>query len=151
MMEKLRYKYYSERIATRDNGNVQSHDQEETKLISNINVNSGTAWKVSKYGVISGPYFPVFGPNTETTEKISVFSPNTGKYRLEITLYLDTFPAVWCSYTYAWQVKCCRCNIPIQRWFISLLAGSLSVVAKTWKEIVIWCCYKIKTWKEIAI
>ena len=24
-----------------------------------------TAWKVSKYGVFSGPYFPVFGMNTE--------------------------------------------------------------------------------------
>ena len=24
-----------------------------------------TAWKVSKYGVISGPYFPVFGMNRE--------------------------------------------------------------------------------------
>ena len=24
-----------------------------------------TAWKVSKYGVISVPYFPVFGLNTE--------------------------------------------------------------------------------------
>ena len=34
-----------------------------------------TAWKVPKYGVISGPYFPVFGP--------------------EITPYLDTFHAVW--------------------------------------------------------
>ena len=33
-----------------------------------------TAWKVSKYGVISGPYFPAFGP--------------------EITPYLDTFYAV---------------------------------------------------------
>ena len=33
-----------------------------------------TTWKVSKYGVISGTYFPVFGP--------------------EITLYLDTFHAV---------------------------------------------------------
>ena len=40
-----------------------------------------TAWKVSKYGVISGPYFPVFGLNT-------------GKYRPEITQYLDTFHAV---------------------------------------------------------
>ena len=27
-----------------------------------------TAWKVSKYWVISGPYFPVFGLNTETYE-----------------------------------------------------------------------------------
>ena len=33
-----------------------------------------TAWKVSKYGVISGPYFPVFG--------------------LEITPYLDIFHAL---------------------------------------------------------
>ena len=40
-----------------------------------------TAWKVSKYGVISGPYFTVFGLNT-------------GKYGPEITFYLDTFQAV---------------------------------------------------------
>ena len=40
-----------------------------------------TAWKVCKYGVISGPYFPVF-------------SPNTGKYGPEITRYLDAFYAV---------------------------------------------------------
>ena len=40
-----------------------------------------TAWKVSKYGVISGPYFPVF-------------NPSTGKYEPEITPYLDTFHAV---------------------------------------------------------
>ena len=26
---------------------------------------ASTAWKVSKYGVLSGPYFPVFGLNTE--------------------------------------------------------------------------------------
>ena len=42
---------------------------------------SFTAWNVSKYGVISGPYFPVFGLNT-------------GKYWPEITLYLGTFHAV---------------------------------------------------------
>ena len=40
-----------------------------------------TEWKVSKYGVISGPYF-------------FVFSSNTGKDRPEITPYLDTFHAV---------------------------------------------------------
>ena len=34
-----------------------------------------TAWKVSKYGVFSGPYFPAFGLNTEY-----IFSPNAGKY-----------------------------------------------------------------------
>ena len=26
---------------------------------------TAAAWKVSKYGVFSGPYFPVFGLNTE--------------------------------------------------------------------------------------
>ena len=41
----------------------------------------GTAWKVSKYVVISGPYFPVF-------------NPKTGEYEPEITPYLDTFHAV---------------------------------------------------------
>ena len=38
-------------------------------------------WKVSKYGVISGPFFPVF-------------SPNTGKYGPEIAPDLDTFQVV---------------------------------------------------------
>ena len=52
-----------------------------------------TASKVSKYGVISGPYFPVFGLNTERSN-LSVFSPNTGKYGPEINPYLDTFHAV---------------------------------------------------------
>ena len=36
---------------------------------------------MSKYGVISGQYFPIFGLNT-------------GKYGPEITPYLDTFHAV---------------------------------------------------------
>ena len=42
---------------------------------------SYTAWRVSKYGVISGPYFPVLGLNT-------------AKYGLEITPYLDNFHAL---------------------------------------------------------
>ena len=45
-----------------------------------------TAWKVSKYGVISGPYF-------------AVFSPNTGKYGPEITSYLDTAQCLFMSVT----------------------------------------------------
>ena len=40
-----------------------------------------TSWKVSKYGIVSGPYFLVFGLNT-------------GKYGPEISSYLDTFHAV---------------------------------------------------------
>ena len=39
--EKLSYKYYNKRIATRDNGNIQSQDKEESKLNSTITANSG--------------------------------------------------------------------------------------------------------------
>ena len=34
-------------------------------LIMNFISMTFTAWEVSEYGVISGPYFPVFGLNTE--------------------------------------------------------------------------------------
>ena len=46
-----------------------------------MKVERGTFSVQSKYGVISGPYYPLFGLNT-------------GKYGPEITLYLDTFHAV---------------------------------------------------------
>ena len=39
--EKLSYKYYNKRITTRDNGKVQFHDKEESKLNSTITANSG--------------------------------------------------------------------------------------------------------------
>ena len=42
-----------------------------------------TAWKMSKYGVFSSPYFPAF-------------SLDTGKYGPEKAPYLDTFHAVLC-------------------------------------------------------
>ena len=41
MMKKLSYSYYSKRITTCDNGNIQSHDKEESKLNSTITSNSG--------------------------------------------------------------------------------------------------------------
>ena len=50
-------------------------------LITKEPKNFYTAWKVSKYGVISGPYFPVFRLKTE-------------KYGPEITPHLGTFHAV---------------------------------------------------------
>ena len=50
-----------------------------------------TAWKVSKYRVISGSYFTAFGLNTVKC------GPNAGKYGPEITPYLDTFHAVFMS------------------------------------------------------
>ena len=51
------------------------------KLQKVLLANKVTAWKVSKYEVFSGPYFPVFGLNT-------------GKYEQEKIPYLDTFHTV---------------------------------------------------------
>ena len=50
------YKYYNKQITTRDNGNVQSHDQEESKLNCTINENSGIhiltyTWQINKKSV----------------------------------------------------------------------------------------------------
>ena len=41
MMKKLTHKYYNKQITTRNNGNSQSPEQEESKLNSTINANSG--------------------------------------------------------------------------------------------------------------
>ena len=41
MMKKSSCKYYNKLITTRDNGNVQAHDEEESKLNSAITANSG--------------------------------------------------------------------------------------------------------------
>ena len=41
MIKKLSYKYWNKQIRTRDNDNLQSHDQEEIKLNSTIDTNNG--------------------------------------------------------------------------------------------------------------
>ena len=48
------------------------------------------AWKVSKYEVFSGSYFPIFGLNTV-------------KKRPEKTPYLDTFHAVLQTWWFKWR------------------------------------------------
>ena len=50
-----------------------------------------TVWKVSKYGVFSGLYYPAFGVNMQY---LSVLIPNAGKYRPEKPPYLNTFHAM---------------------------------------------------------
>ena len=56
--------------------------------------NNYTGWKVSKYGVFSGPYFPVLDWIRRDTLYLSVFSPNVWKCGPEKTPYLDTFRTV---------------------------------------------------------
>ena len=48
-----------------------------------------TVWKVYNYGVFSGPYFPVFGLNTEVYTSVLI-----QEYGPEKVPYLDTFHAV---------------------------------------------------------
>ena len=60
-------------------------------IVAKRNCSINTAWKVSKYGVFSGPYLPVF-------------SLNTGKYGPEKTPYLGTFHAVeWPTHSWYWR------------------------------------------------
>ena len=53
-----------------------------------------TAWKVSKYGVISGPYFHVLGLSTEIYGVDLCIQSEYRKIRTRNTPYLDTFYAV---------------------------------------------------------
>ena len=52
---KALWKLWKIRIATRDNGNVQSHDQEESKLNSTINANNG-AHTLTHNQIIKSPF-----------------------------------------------------------------------------------------------
>ena len=54
-MKKLSYKYYNKRITTHDNGNVQCHDQEESKLSCINNANSG-AHTLTRDKIIKIPF-----------------------------------------------------------------------------------------------
>ena len=55
MIKKLIYKYYSKQITTRDSGNIESHDQEESKLNSTINANRG-AHTLTHDKIIQSPF-----------------------------------------------------------------------------------------------
>ena len=60
-----------------------------------------TVWKVCKYGVFSGPYFPAFGLNTERYGvSLRIQSECGKKYGPEKTPYLDTFHTVLLQYEY---------------------------------------------------
>ena len=53
-----------------------------------------TVWKVSKYGVFSGPYFPIVGLNTETYGVNLRVPSKYGKIRTRKNSVLDTSHAV---------------------------------------------------------
>ena len=73
---------------------IQTKMQQETKSHPKHIVQTSTTWKVTKYGVISGPYFPAFGLNTERYFVSLRIQTEGGKIRTTITPNTDTFYAV---------------------------------------------------------
>ena len=72
---------YSRRLLTRTLSPKVSSNNLLLWLMTSLLTLKFTAWKVSKYGLFSDPYFPAFGLNT-------------GKYGPDKTPYLDTFHKV---------------------------------------------------------
>ena len=57
-----------------------------------------TAWKVSKYGDFSGPYFPTFRPNTGISPYSVRMRENTNQKKLHIwTLFTQSIDKIRCS------------------------------------------------------
>ena len=71
-----------------------------------------TAWKSSKWGVFSGPYFPVFGLNTEMCGVNHRIQSEWRKKGPEKTPYLETFHSVFISFT-KWLVFTSKTSSPI--------------------------------------
>ena len=69
---------------------------EKDQFQSMYHLTKHTAWKVCKYRVFSGPYFPIFGLNTEIYSVNLRIQSEYRKIRTgpEKTLYLDTFHTV---------------------------------------------------------
>ena len=101
-----------------------------------------TVWKVSKYGVISGQYFPVF-------------STNTGKYGPEITSYLDTFHAekLWVYFQimlrpFSWSFYQVLWHIHLNKYIIkteSQISNIVGVLTKNFRNFFIAYHYTIFT------
>ena len=62
-----------------------------------------TAWKVSKHGVFSGPYFPAFGLNTERYTVSLRIQSKCGKIRTRKKLH------IWTLFTLCWP-----CAVPLR-------------------------------------
>ena len=79
-MKRLKYKYYNRRITTRDSGNVQYHDQEESKLNCTINVNNDAHTLTDDKIIISR--FNKKNLGTIKSKEISNKDVITGAYRI---------------------------------------------------------------------
>ena len=94
------------------------------------------AWKVSKYGITSGPYFPVFGLNTEICG---------------VTPYLDTVHAVVACFSalFAWRLIHAKCyeiivtKISMEKWSIFKLSYFMRVTILKYISVVVIKSFKV--------
>ena len=76
---------------------IKLHNKQNYLIVLTDDLGKGImtiAWKVSKYEVFPGPYFPVFGLNTEVYSVNLRIQYENRKYGPEKTPYLDTFHIV---------------------------------------------------------
>ena len=67
-----------------------------------------TAWKVSKYGVFSGPHFPAFGLNTERYEVSLRIQSECGKIRTrKYSVFGHISHSVICTLLFILRDFCC--------------------------------------------
>ena len=104
-----------------------------------------TAWKLSKTEIFSGPYFPIFGLNTEIYG-VNIFRPNIGKYGPEKTPFFRHFSCsdfiidVWQGPKYTSALYCMKfhqclahfqlyrsshCRFSIKKVFVKILQETL--------------------------
>ena len=79
---------------------------------------------MSKYGVLSGPYFPAFGLNTERYSVALRFQSECGKIRSRKTPYLDTFQAV--IFEYVFYLRKVHVFVDVQHLLIDMSAAITS-------------------------
>ena len=91
-----------------------------------------TTWNVSKYRVISGPYFPVFGLNA-------------GKYGPEVTPYLHTFHAFLTEnrrkifHKHMWEVYSFKVRREITKVTKNDFLGNMDTFQKPLSTFQNWC------------
>ena len=89
------------------------------KLLSN------TAWKVSKYGVFSGPHFTAFGLNMERYEVSRRIQFKCGKIRTRKKSVFGHFSrSVRTKYVYVFLRECCEI------YWNSLFGKSILIISK---------------------
>ena len=81
------------------------------KILFYFSLHLNTAWKVSKYRVFSGPYFPAFGLNTERYSVFGHISHSVGYTDIALSIFVAlqiTLIKYVTKLPYFNNLKCCH-------------------------------------------